>query len=169
MRLDSERGMTLVEMLFAAAISVLLLSSIVAFGFLVQKAKAEYQANVEITTDARTVLEQMVWGRHLGGQANRRGIIEAVTATVSLRQIDYTDVDGTTHSVRQNGGNIEYRRGTIGAWKALSNLDTTRYSTDLRFTQTNPRAVQVQLVFGKNVKGVWRYASLSTQIAFRGV
>ncbi len=168
MRLHSEHGMTLVETLFAGAISILLLSSIAAFGFLVQKAKVEYQANVEITTDARTVLEQMIWGRRLGGQVNRRGVIEAVTATVALRQVDYTDIDGTTHSIRQNGGNIEYRRGTMGGWTVLSNLDPARYSTDLRFSQTNPRAVQIRLILGKNMKGVWHYASLSTQVSFRG-
>jgi hypothetical protein len=165
--------MTIVELMIGSTLSVLLMGTILLSIFLLKNAQYQYQTNVELTQNTRVVMEQMIWGIIEQGQANRRGIIEAVSATVSPGQIDYTDTNAVVHSIRQNNGNIEYRRGAAGMWTTLLDpngqlaFDPAQYSTSLSFAQTNPRAVTINLTLGKNIRGRWHYASLSTQVAFR--
>ncbi len=166
--------MTLVEVMVASIISGFLIASIVACGYLLNNAKYQYQTNVELTSNARIALEQMVWGVRPSGQPDSRGIAEAVSAVVTEKQIDFTDVDGSLNSVRQNNGNIEYRRGAGGAWITLldpngaADFDATKYYVDLDFIQNiDSRLVQVNFVLGKSIRGRWYYASLTTQVAFR--
>ncbi|OGW82569.1 MAG: hypothetical protein A3C47_04360 [Omnitrophica bacterium RIFCSPHIGHO2_02_FULL_51_18] len=165
--------MTLVETMVAGALSVVLLGSVFFCNYLLERSGYEYSTNIEITTKARQVVEQMVWGKNVVGTANRRGIAEARTAVITPTQIDYMDVDGIQHSVRQNNGNIEYRRTAGGTWSILLDpngqpaYDPTKYTTNLSFTQTTPDAVVVRLVLGKNFRGRWHYGSISTQVAFR--
>ena len=171
---SSQRGVTLVEGMIASMLFLLLAASIFSFGYFCQNASYEAQTNVQLTNEARILVEKMAWGLHQAGQANRRGICEAVSVSFpSASQIDYTDINGTVHSVRVNGGNVQYRRGTNGAWQALlkpsgsAAFDAAQYSTSLNFSQTNPRAVQINLVLGRTIRGRWYYASISTQVAFR--
>lgn len=175
MRLSGQKGMTLVEMIIATGIFSLLAASIFVFAVFCKTAMHEMQTNLLLTNQARQLVEKMAWGVRLAGQPNRRGIAEAVSATLpSAQQIDYVDINGTTHSVRAIGGNIEYRRGAAGAWTTLLDpngpgvaFDAAQYSTSLQFTQVNPRAVTISLALGKTVRGRWYYASISTQVAFR--
>ncbi len=165
--------MTLVEVMIASVFSVLLMGTIVLSAHLLRNAQYQYQTNIELTKDARVVMDKMIWGVSQTGQPNRRGIIEAVSAVVAANQIDYTDISGTVHTLRQNNGNIEYRRGANGAWAVLLDpngtpaFDPTKYSTSLSFSQTNSKAVTINLTLGKTIKGNWYYVSLSTQASFR--
>lgn len=140
---------------------------------LLQEAAYERAATVDLTNKARAVVERMIWGVRLDpGTVERRGIIEAASAVVTPTQIDYTDIDGDTHSIRSNNDRIEYRFDN-GAWTALMDVggaqafDAAQYSTTLRFSQTNPRVVEIRLVVGKTIKGRWQYASVSTQAFLR--
>ncbi len=139
---------------------------------MLDSARYQYSTDFELTAKARSALEKMAWGVRDSGQANRRGIAEAVSVTVSASRIDYTDIQGVAHSIRSNNGNIEYKRGNA-AWQVLLDpngaplFDPTQYSTTLTFSQTNPNAVTIFLTIGRQLRGRWHYASLSTQIAFR--
>lgn len=145
-----------------------------AVAYFFNTAEHTYEVNTRLVSDARLVVEKLCWGvRPTLQQADRRGIAEAVSAVVSTSQIDYTDIAGTARSIRENDGNVEYREGTSGAWTVWLNpsggfpFDPALYSTQLRFSQTHPRAVTVNLVLGRKIKGKWYYASVSTQVFFR--
>jgi hypothetical protein len=136
-------------------------------------AQAEYESTVTLTNQARHVIERIAWGTEPSGQVKRRGVMEAVSAAVTANQIDYTDIDGNVHSVRTNSGSIQYRWGSNGQWITILDpngapvFNAGQYSTDLTFSQTNAKAVTINLILGRNIQGRWRYASLSTQVFFR--
>lgn len=174
MKRFDQKGATLVEMMVTVLLFAALGASVFGFAVFCQAASFEMQTNLKLTNDARLLVEKMAWGVRQAGQVNRRGIAEAVSAVLpSAGQIDYTDVDGTVHSIRVSSGNVEYRRGAAGAWTKLLDpngaaaFDAAKYSTSLKFSQTNPRAVTINLVLGKTVRGRWYYASIATQVAFR--
>lgn len=171
--LTNDKGWSLPEILVVCVLMTILSSALLFTVSLIQEAAYERAATVELTNKARAVVEEMIWGiRPNAGTVNRRGIIEATGAVVAPTQIDYTDVDGDTHSIRSNNDRIEYRLNG-GAWTALMDasgaaaFDATQYSTTLSFTQVNPQAVSIRLVVGKTVRGRWQYASISTQASFR--
>lgn len=160
-----------------ASVFVLMLTSgLFAFASFFTNAQYEYQSHVELTNDARIVLEKMVWGDKLAAQANRRGIAEAATGVItSLSQFDYTDRDGQAHTIRLNAGNVEYRYGAAGTWRTLLDpngaslsFDPSRYTMSLQFTQPlNPNSVNVRVVVGKRILQKWYYGSASTQVFYR--
>ncbi len=172
---SSQKGMTVTELLVAATFSLFLTMSVFAFTSFMGNAQNEYKSNVELTNDARLIIERLVWGHKLSTSANRRGIAEAVSGTiVSASQFSYVDVNATTHTIRLNNGNIEYQRGAGQPWTTLLDpnggaaYDATKYTTDLIFTQsTNPNSVLVKVIVGKNLLGRWYYGSASTQIFYR--
>ena len=174
-RLLNQKGMTMVELLVASTFAVLLTSGIYAFASFFTNAQYEYQSHVELTNDARLVLERMVWGNKLSTQANRRGIAEAATGTiVSATQFRYNDKDGAQHTLRLNSGNIEYQYGTAGTWNTLLDAngtaayDATKYTMSLAFTQpVNPNSVNVRVVVGKKILSKWYYGSAATQVFYR--
>jgi hypothetical protein len=167
--------MTFLECLAALSISVFILASIFSFVVLFSRLQYEYEINIKLTNDARQVIDKLVWGTRAAGQPQRRGISEASQAVVAANQIDYVDAEGVTHTVRSSNGNIEYRRGTTGAFKTLLDpngtpaFDPSVYSTSLTFSQANgnPRTVAINLIMGKRLQGRWYYASLSTTVFFR--
>jgi hypothetical protein len=167
--------MTLTELLVASTFGLLLTSGVFAFASFFTNAQYEYQSHVELTNNARLVLEKMVWGSKVLGQANRRGIAEAAAGTItSATQFDYTDLNGTLHTVRLNNGNVEYRFGAGGAWGTLldangaASYDPTKYTMSLAFTQPlNPNSVNVRVVVGKKILEKWYYGSASTQVFYR--
>ncbi len=168
--------MTLVEIMLASGISILLLSLMISTMFMVNVAKTEFGAYLDMTNKVRIVLDQMAYGVRQAGQPNRRGIAEAVSGSITAgsTELDYIDVDGVTHSIRLNNGNIEYRRGIGGAWETLMDpngktaaFDGTKYSTSLKFSQAVPTSAIIKLALGRLIKGRWYYASASTEIAFR--
>ncbi len=171
--------MTLPEVLMASVFALLLTGSVFAFANFLNYSKWEYAANLELSNDARVILEKMVFGAKQAGQVNRRGVIEAVSGTInSTTQFTYVDMSGVQHSLRLNNGNIEYQPGVNAAWTTLLDpngaaaYDPTSYTTSLRFLQpANPNSVQVQVVVGKRQKtsGRWNYGSASTQVFFRNV
>lgn len=173
--LSNKRGMTAAELLVASVISVFLTLGLFSFASFVQNSKHEYQSNIELTNDARSILEKMVWGHRASGQATRRGIAEAVSGTiVSASQFQYTDVSGVAHTLRVTSGTIEYQRGTGAAWTSLLDpngaaaYDATKYSTSLIFTTpTNPNSVNVRVVIGKKILSKWYYGSASSQVFYR--
>ena len=172
--LRSQRGMTITELLVASAFGLYLTAGVFAFSSFFTNAQYEYQSHIELTNDARLVLDKMVWGDKLAGQANRRGIAEASTGTLtSASQFDYTDVSGVAHTIRLNGGNIEYRYGAAGTWQTLLDAngspvyDPTKYTMSLAFTQpANPNSVNVRVV-GKKILSKWYYGSVATQVFYR--
>lgn len=176
MRIRCQKGMTLTELLVASTFGLLLTSGVFAFSSFFTNAQYEYQSHVELTNDARIVLEKMVWGEKIAGNANRRGIAEAASGTItSATQFDYTDVSGAAHTLRLNSGNVEYRYGSGGAWRTLLDAngssvsyDPSRYTMSLAFTQpTNPNSVNVRVVVGKKILSKWYYGSATTQVFYR--
>lgn len=165
--------MTAVEVLVGASITIWVLGTLVFCTYLLDNSREQYSAQVDLTTKARRVVEEMVWGQKQVGIANRRGIAEAVSATISATQIDYMDINNVQHSLRSNNGNIEYRRTAGGNWVTLLDpngqaaYDATQYLTNLNFSQTVPNVVDIKLVLGKKFRGRWSYGSISTQVAFR--
>ncbi len=167
--------MTVTELLVALTFSLFLTAAVYSFASFFNNAQYEYQSNVELTNDARQIIEKMVWGHKLAASANRRGIAEAVTGTiVSPTQFSYSDVNGTTHTLRWNSGNIEYQRGNGQAWSTLLDAngalayDATKYTTTVNFSQpTNPNSVLVKVIVGKNILGRWYYGSAATQVFYR--
>ncbi len=174
--LTSQKGMTLAEIMVAAAFSIFLTAGVMSFASFFNNAQYEYQSHVELTNDCRQIIEKMVWGYKEAGVAQRRGIAEAVTGTiVSTTQFRYTDVSGTQYTLRSNNGNIEYQRGSSGTWTTLLDpngtsvaYDATKYTTSLAFTApTTNNSVIVRVVVGKNILGKWYYGSSSTQVFYR--
>lgn len=181
--LRSQKGMTLSELLVASTFAILLTAAVFAFTSFFNYAQYEYQSNVELTNDARQIVEKMVWGHKLAASANRRGIAEAKDGTiVSPTQFEYTDRDDTKHTLRLSNGNIEYQRGAGGAWTTLLDpngaaaYDATKYTTSVVFSQpTNPNSVQVKVIVGKYINngknivnpGRWYYGTASTQVFYR--
>ncbi|MGH7198097.1 MAG: PulJ/GspJ family protein [Candidatus Omnitrophota bacterium] len=172
-RSSSDSGYTVVEVMFASMIAVMLFGGIYQVVFVIDRARYEQATNIDLTTRAHQVLDKMILGIRQAGTSDRRGLNEAILATVTATQIDYTDTNAVVHSIRLDNGNIEYRRGAAGAWVlyfdpngALA-YDPAVYSTSLAFSQTNPRAVKIDLVLGRQIKGRWHYASFSTQASFR--
>lgn len=175
MKLSSQTGMTLIELLMASVFSLFLTAGVFAFSSFFANARYEYQSHVELTNDARLVLEKMVWGEKITGQANRRGISEAVVGAItSQTQFDYTDLNGAQHTIRLNSGNIEYRYGSAGVWNTLLDAngaapyDPAKYTMSLEFTQpVNPNSVNVRVVVGKKILERWHYGSAATQVFYR--
>ena len=174
--LRSRNGMTITELLVASTFTLFLTAAVFSFASFFNNAQYEYQSNVELTNDARLLIEKMAWGPKLSTSANRRGIAEAVSGTiVSPTQFSYADISGTTHTLRWNSGNIEYQRGSGGAWNTLLDAngstvayDATKYTTTVNFTQpTNANSVLVKVIVGKNILGRWYYGSAATQIYYR--
>ncbi len=174
--LRNQKGMTLTELLVASGFCLMLTAGVFAFASFFTNAQYEYQSHVELTNDARLVLERMVWGNKISTQANRRGIAEAATGTiVSATQFRYFDRDGAQHTLRLNSGNIEYQYGSAGAWNTLldangSSLayDATKYTMSLAFTApVNPNSVNVRVVVGKKILSKWYYGSATTQVFYR--
>ncbi len=169
------KGMTAAELLVASTISVFLTLGLFAFASFVQNAKHEYQSNIELTNNARSILEKMVWGHRATGQATRRGIAEAVTGTiVSASQFQYTDIAGVQHTLRVTSGSIEYQRGSGATWVTLLDpngaaaYDATKYTTSLVFTApVNPNSVNVRVVVGKKILDRWYYGSAASQVFYR--
>lgn len=174
MKFSSQKGMSLVELVASVSISALLTMGVFAFASAFANAQYEYQSNVELTNDARLVLEKMVWGLNITGQAQRRGIAEAASGTItSPTQFDYTDKDGAAHSVRVNSGNIEYRYGG-SAWRELLDANgaaaynANNYTVSLEFSQPEvPDSVNVRVVVGKRILSRWFYGSAATQVFYR--
>lgn len=175
MRITSEKGMTMVELLVASTFALFMTAGVVSFTSFFNNAQYEYKSHVELTNDARLIIEKMVWGQKLATQVNRRGISEAVSGTItSATQFDYTDLNSTQHTIRLNSGNIEYRYGTAGGWNTLldpngtTSYDPTQYTTSLSFTQpTNPNSVIVRVTVGKRILNRWYYGSATTQVYYR--
>lgn len=175
----NKNGMTLTELLVASTFGLWLTAGVFAFGSFFTNAQYEYQSHVELTNDARLILEKMVWGYRDSGQANRRGIAEAVSGTiVSATQFRYTDVSGVQHTIRLTSGTIEYQRGSGGSWTTLLDpngsaaYDASKYTTSLSFTApTNPNSVNVRVVVGKRIRNnntnKWFYGSAGTQVFYR--
>lgn len=163
------------EVMITSGFSTMLITLMVSTGYMIDVAKKEFSSHLDMTNQSRIMLDRMAYGYQQSGQSNRRGIAEAVSATLpSSSQIDYTDISSVVHSIRLNSGNIEYRRGSLGTWQTLLDpngttvaWDSTKYSTSLTFTQTVPTSVVVKLVLGRKIKGRWYYASATTEIAFR--
>lgn len=173
--LRSQKGMTVTELLVASTFTLFLTAGTFSFASFFSNAQYEYQSNVELTNDARQLIEKMVWGPRISGQANRRGIAEAASGTiVSATQFRYNDISGTQHQLRWNSGNIEYQRGSGGAWNTILDAngtaayDATKYTTTVNFTQpANANSVLVKVVVGKSILGRWYYGSASTQVFYR--
>ena len=174
MRLSSKNGMTLPEVVMAAAIGIFLSIGVFAFAAFFQRAQYEYQSNIQLTNDARLVLEKMIWGENISGQVNRRGIAEAAAGVItSPTRFDYTDQDGVAHSVRLNNGSIEYQYGASG-WKTLLDPnyglanDSNEYTVSLEFTApVVPNSVNIEVVVGRRMTDRWYYGSTSTQVFYR--
>lgn len=171
-----QKGMTVAEILVASAFGLFLTAGVVAFASFFERSQHEYRTTVELTNDARLVMERMVWGAKLAGQTNRRGIAEAVSGSiVSPTQFQYTDVDGAVHSLRVNSGTVEYQYGSAGAWNTLldpngasRSYDANMYTTSLSFTQpANNNSVVVRVVIGRKILDRWHYGSSSTQVFYR--
>lgn len=176
MRTFSEKGMTVTELLVASTFALFLTMGVFAFASFFRSAQHEYQSHVELTNDARLILETMVWGEKLAGQANRRGISEAAVGTItSATQFDYTDINGAQHTLRLNSNTVEYRYGAAGAWNSLLDPngtsvanDPTRYTMSLAFTDpATPNSVNVEVVVGKRILDRWYYGSAATQVFYR--
>ena len=173
--LRSQKGLTITELLVASTFTLFLTAGVFAFSSFFSNAQYEYQSNVELTNDARQLIEKMAWGPKLAGVANRRGIAEARSGTiVSPTQFSYADISGTTHTLRWNAGTIQYQRGAGGAWTTLLDAngaaayDATKYTTTVNFTQpVNVNSVLVKVIVGKNILGRWYYGSAATQIYYR--
>ena len=171
----SQKGMMLTELLVASTFGLLLTAGVFAFTSFVGNARQEYQSNVELTNDARQIIEKLVWGHKLAASADRQGIAEAVSGTiVSANQFSYRDVNTTVHTIRWNSGNIEYQRGAGQAWTTLLDpngaaaYDATKYTTNIVFTQPNTaNSVLVKVIVGKSILGRWYYGSASTQVFYR--
>jgi hypothetical protein len=175
MRLDTQKGMTLAELMMASTFALFLTAGMFSFASFFTNAQYEYQSHVELTNDSRMIIEQMAWGKKEAGVANRRGIAEAVTGTiVSATQFRYTDLNGVQHTIRLNNGTIQYQRGSGGTWLDLLDpngtaaYDATKYTTSLSFTTpANPNSVIVRVVVGKKILSKWYYGSTSTQVFYR--
>lgn len=173
MRMRGEKGMVLVELMMAGVFCVLLTAGTFAFASFFRQAQHEYRSHVELTNDARIVLEKMVWGEKVVGQAERRGIAEAASGTItSPTQLDYTDRSGVQHTLRLNGDDIEYRLGSAGAWRTIldpgGSGDPAQYTTSLAFVQPlTPNSVEVRVVVGKKILDKWYYGSVSTHVFYR--
>lgn len=173
-RSSRDGGYTLIEVVFASMIAVLLFGGIYQVVFVINQARYEQAVNIDLTTRAHQIVDKMILGiRQTTGTTDRRGLNEAISATVTATQVDYTDISAVVHSIRLDNGNVEYRRGAAGAWTlyfdpngALA-YDPAVYSTSLVFSQTNPRSVKIELVLGTQLRGRWHYASFSTQASFR--
>ena len=173
--LRSQKGMTVTELLVASTFTLFLTAGVFSFASFFSNAQYEYQSNVELTNDARQLIEKMAWGPKIAAQANRHGIAEAVSGTiVSPTQFSYNDINGITHTLRWNTGTIQYQWGTNGAWTTILDAngaaayDATKYTTTVNFTQpTNPNSVLVKVIVGKNILGRWYYGSAATQVFYR--
>ena len=171
----SQKGMTLTELLVALTFSLFLTLGVYSFTSFMNNAQYTYQSNVELTNDARQIVEKLVWGYKSAAAVNRRGIAEAVQGTiVSASQFNYTDVNGTVHTIRLNSGNIEYQRGANQAWTTLLDpngsaaYDATKYTTNIVFTQpATANSVLLKVTVGKSILGRWYYGSASTQVFYR--
>jgi Tfp pilus assembly protein PilV len=173
--INSQKGLTVTELLVAVTFSLFLTMGVYAFSSFMNNAQYEYQSNVELTNDARQIVDRLVWGQKLTTSANRRGIAEAVTGTiVSPTQFSYNDVNGTVHTVRLNNGNIEYQRGTGQTWNTLLDpngalaYDPSKYTTSISFTQpATANSVLLKVSVGKSILGRWYYGSASTEVFYR--
>ena len=174
MKIFSQKGMTLVEVAAASTLALLLTGGVFAFANFAHNAQYEYQSNVELTNDARLVLDKMIWGENIAGQVNRRGMSEAAAGTIlSATSFRYTDKDGTLHTIRLNAGNIEYQYGG-NAWRTLLDAngtlayDPAKYTMSLSFTAPAvPNSVNVRVVVGKKILSRWYYGSAATQVFYR--
>ena len=169
-----DSGMTLVELMVGLNIFFILCEGIYAFNYAFDKMRYEFQTNTKMTDRMKSVTEQIIWGARADSAVERRGVWTANSVTlVSANQISYTDTSGITHQIRQNGQNIEYKRGTA-AWIKLYDPngtlgdDVNQYSTNLTFSATAlPTVIRIRLVLGQKIYGRWYYASLSTNAAYR--
>ena len=163
------------ELLVALTFSLFLTLVVYSFSSFMNNAQYEYQSNVELTNDARQIIEKLVWGHKLAASADRQGIAEAVSGNInSANQFSYSDVNATVHTIRWNNGNIEYQRGAAQAWTTLLDpnggaaYDATKYTTNIVFTQPNTaNSVLVKVIVGKSILGRWYYGSASTQVFYR--
>lgn len=175
-RVQGRAGFTLVEMMWAFSFAMLMTVALLIFVVMFRRLEYEYGTTVKLANQSRIILEKMIWSTRSQAQANREGIWEAQNFTVvSPTQLQYTDINGTVHTLRQNGLKIETRFGNNGAWVTLFDAngaaidDPGSYATTLNFQQVPNLndVVQIRLVLGQRVVGRWYYASLSTQIFTR--
>lgn len=171
----SQLGMTLVETMVGVGIFFSMCGGMYAFNYQFDRMRYEFQTNGKQTNSLRSLMEQIVWGNRADNTVERRGVWTANTLTInSPTQITYTtDASTVTHSVRQNGQNIEYQRNG-GAWFTLYDPNgalpdnASQYFTSLTFTQTAlPTVIQIRLVLGEKLYGRWYYASMSTNVDYR--
>lgn len=161
-------------MLVACGLMSLLLMGIYTYLFTFNSMRSRYSTDLEITNEARAVLEKMVWGVAGGAGDERHGIWEAQSlSVVSDTQLDYTDPDGGDHTIRVNNQSIEMETEP-GEWTTIYDPngegvvdDASEATTSVIFTTISSRIVQIQLVLAKNINGGWHYASLSTQVHAR--
>lgn len=173
-RLRNDKGFTIAEVLVGSTLFLLLSGGLFMFVSAFDVMRYEFQTKLAMTNNARITLSRMIAGSQVGAVSNRQGMWEAVSFTiVAADDFRYTDTNGVTHEIRQNGLNIE-RSDNGGAWVTLHDPngsaadDLTRYSTSLEFIQApEPNVVQIQLNLGERNAGRWHNVSVTTNVAFR--
>lgn len=159
----------------AVTVSTVLTAGVVSFSTFFGKAQHEYQADVELTNLSRQCLEKLVWGHKSSSQPNRRGIAEARSGQViAADHFRYTDISGNSHELRLNAGTVEYWNEADGSWETVLDPngsmpnDPLSYALGLLFADTSqPNAVVIKIVIGKNLRGSWHYGSATTTVFFR--
>jgi hypothetical protein len=170
----NSKGFTVSELTISATIFGFMSLSLMFFTHSFNTLRYELQSRSKLTTDAKTAVEQIVWGLKTAGQTARDGIWEARSFNiVSANDLQYTDTAGIVHEVRQSGLKIQYRSNG-GAWFTLYDPngaaadDANKNSTILTFLETDQtNVVEIRLVLGERNLGRWDHVSASTKVAFR--
>lgn len=173
-QLKNHKGFTIAELTITATIFGFMSMSLMFFTHSFNMMRYELQSRSKLTQDAKTTVEQIVWGLKTAGQTARDGIWEARSFNiVNANDFQYTDTTGVVHEVRQSGLKIQYRKNG-GAWSTVYDPngavtdDATKNSTSLTFAETDQlNVVEIRLVLGERNLGRWDHVSTSTKVAFR--
>jgi hypothetical protein len=134
--------------------------------------KFEIQSEINLTNNARLIIDRMVWGV-TDADDDRRGIWQARDfEIIDENELNFTDVDGDACILQVNGLQVEYIENDedpVMLYDPTQNgaLPIEQFSTDVIFTQTTPNVIQIQIVLGERVQDRWFFGSVSTHVAVR--
>ena len=133
--------------------------------------KTEDSIQNELLNETRILMDKLVWGVGLPGEASRDGLAEAVSYDINGNTFTYTLPDGDDRRVVQSQDELTWHKQatqyTLYDPNGAAPPDPQNYSTDLSFVQILPNVVEVQIILGRRNAGRWYHASLTTQIALR--
>lgn len=167
--------MTLLEVMFAMMLTTMICASLWAVTTFVERTRAQDEAQMKITDEARIAMEKILWGYkpESNADAQRNGIREAASFQIldGGTRLSFTDAAGVVRQIRLNGTSIEYTEpGLDVAWETLyAPPGGADAQTTLLFDNSDVSAdvVVVDLVIGRRVRERWFYASIESKVFAR--